>query len=342
MITGDHPLTALAIARQLGIGDDQVLTGPQLDRIDTSSLRTATATTSVYARVSPAHKLDIVKALEEQGEVVAMTGDGVNDAPALKQSNIGVAMGVVGTDVARQAADAVLLDDNFATIVAAVEEGRVIYDNIRKFLRYLMTTNAGELLLMMLAPFLGMPLPLLPLQILWINLVTDGLPALALTMEPPEQDVMQRAPRAPTESLLGGGMLVHILWVGLLMAGVALGIGFWTWNARDPAWQTMVFTVVAFLQMGHVLAIRVERASVFSAGFWRNRWLIAAVLLTVGLQFSVVYVPPLQQVFGTVPLGPLDLVACLAFSTTVFWAVEAEKWLRRRRTHPQTNGKGDT
>ena len=185
MITGDHPLTASAVARQLGIGGTEVLSGRELDALDDAQLEQVVGATSVYARVAPEHKLRIVSALQRRGDIVAMTGDGVNDAPALKQANIGVAMGLVGTDVAREAADMVLLDDNFATIVSAVEEGRVIYDNIRKFLKYLLTTNAGELWVMLLGPMLGMPLPLLPLQILWINLVTDGLPALALAVEPP-------------------------------------------------------------------------------------------------------------------------------------------------------------
>jgi Ca2+-transporting ATPase len=329
MITGDHPLTASAIACQLGIGDGRALSGLDLDALDEPSLDQAVASTGVYARVAPEHKLRIVAALQRQGEVVAMTGDGVNDAPALKQANIGVAMGVEGMEVAREAADMVLLDDNFATIVAAVEEGRVIYDNIRKFLKYLLATNAGELWVMLLGPLFGLPLPLLPLQILWINLVTDGLPALALSVERPERDVMGRPPRRSSESLLGDGMLWHIGWVGLLIGGLSLGLGVWGWQTGNPAWQSMVFTTLALLQIGHVLAIRVERRSVLGRVFFANRALLSSVLLLVGLQLAVLYMPWLQTVFTTVPLSGPELLVCLIVSSVVFWAVEVEKLLRR-------------
>ena len=329
MITGDHPLTAAAIARQLGIGDGHALSGRDLDGLDDASLDRAVASTSVYARVAPEHKLRIVAALQRRSEIVAMTGDGVNDAPALKQANIGVAMGMEGTEVAREAADMVLLDDNFATIVAAVEEGRVIYDNIRKFLKYLLATNAGELWVMLLGPLFGLPLPLLPLQILWINLVTDGLPALALSVERPERDVMARPPRRSSESLLGDGMLWHIGWVGLLIGGLCLGLGLWGWQAGNPAWQSMVFTTLALLQIAHVLAIRVERGSVLGRVFFANRALLGSALLLVGLQLAVLYMPWLQAVFATVPLSGAELLACVIVSSVVFWAVEAEKLLRR-------------
>jgi Ca2+-transporting ATPase len=329
MITGDHPLTASAIARQLGIGDGHALSGRDLDGLDEPALDRAVASTSVYARVAPEHKLRIVAALQRRGEVVAMTGDGVNDAPALKQSNIGVAMGVEGTEVAREAADMVLLDDNFATIVAAVEEGRVIYDNIRKFLKYLLATNAGELWVMLLGPLFGLPLPLLPLQILWINLVTDGLPALALSVERPERDVMARPPRRSSESLLGDGMLWHIGWVGLLIGGLSLGLGLWGWQTGNPAWQSMVFTTLALLQLAHVLAIRVERGTVLGRVFFANRAILGSVLLLVGLQLAVLYVPWLQTAFTTVPLSGVELLVCIIVSSVLFWAVEAEKLLRR-------------
>ena len=331
MITGDHPLTAAAVAGHLGIGGSKMLSGRELDALDDGQLEQVVGATSVYARVAPEHKLRIVSALQRRGDIVAMTGDGVNDAPALKQANIGVAMGLVGTDVAREAADMVLLDDNFATIVAAVEEGRVIYDNIRKFLKYLLTTNAGELWVMLLGPMLGMPLPLLPLQILWINLVTDGLPALALAVEPPERDVMRRRPRPQSESLLGDGMAWHIAWVGLLIGGVTLALGLWIWHNQNPAWQTMVFTTLALLQMGHVLAIRIDRASVLGRGFLGNRAVLGSVLVLIGLQLAVLYVPVLHSVFVTVPLSFAELGLCVVASTSVFWAVEAEKWVRRRK-----------
>ena len=225
----------------------------------------------------------------------------------------------------------VLLDDNFATIVAAVEEGRVIYDNIRKFLKYLLATNAGELWVMLLGPLLGMPLPLLPLQILWINLVTDGLPALALSVERPERDVMARPPRRSSESLLGDGMLWHIGWVGLLIGAVALSMGLWGWRSGSPTWQSMVFTTLALLQLAHVLAIRVERGSVLGRVFFANRALVGSVLLLVALQLAVLYLPFLQGAFGTVPLNATELAMCFIASTVVFWAVEAEKWLRHSR-----------
>jgi Ca2+-transporting ATPase len=340
MITGDHPLTALEIARQLGIAaNDRILTGTDLDRLSAAELRDQVADVSVYARVSPEHKLKIVQALQERGQVVAMTGDGVNDAPALRKADIGVAMGITGTDVTKEAADMVLQDDNFATIVAAVKEGRVIFDNILKFIKYLLSTNSGELWVMLLAPFFGMPLPLLPIQILWMNLVTDGLPALALSVEPAERDVMRRRPRRVTDSIFGEGMAWHILWVGLLMCIVSLGAGYWSAGRAgagfgDPAvvsrFRTMVFTIVTFLQLAHVLAIRSHRQSLFTMGILSNRFLLGAVGLTFGLQLALIYAPFLRKLFQTVPLAAGDLALCIVASTAVFWAVELEKWFRRR------------
>jgi Ca2+-transporting ATPase len=332
MITGDHPLTARAIARELGIADGgYVLTGPELDRLSAAELEAIVAEVQVYARVSPEHKLRIVQALQAKGHIVAMTGDGVNDAPALKKADIGVAMGISGTDVTKEAADMVLRDDNFATIVAAVAEGRVIFDNIRKFIKYLMTTNAGELWVMLLAPLLGMPLPLLPLQILWVNLVTDGLPALALSAEPAERDTMRRPPHAPNEHIFARGLGRHILWVGLLMGLVVLGVGYGYWQAGAAQWQTMVFLTLTLAQMAHVLAIRSARDSLFRIGLWSNRPLLGAVALTFVLQLAVVYVPFLQGFFATVALSARDLGIGLAVSSIVFWGVELEKWLMRRR-----------
>jgi Ca2+-transporting ATPase len=332
MITGDHPLTAQAIARDLGIASDgRILTGPDLDQLPADELERQVDQVAIYARVAPEHKLKIVQALQRRGHVVAMTGDGVNDAPALKQADIGVAMGVSGTDVAREAADMVLRDDNFATIVAAVAEGRVIYDNIRKFVKYLMTSNAGELWAMLLAPLAGMPLPLLPLQILWINLVTDGLPALALSVEPPERSLMQRPPRPPSEPIFAHGMGRHILWVGLLMGLISLGVGYAYWDAKSATWQTMVFMTLTLAQMAHVLAIRSERDSLFRIGLRSNRPLLGAALLTVALQLAVVYVPALQAIFSTVALSAVEVGICVGLSSLIFWAVELEKWLGRRR-----------
>ncbi len=332
MITGDHALTARHVAQQLGIaGDGRVVTGHELDRLPADQWPELVAEARVYARVAPEHKLKIIEALQRRGHIVAMTGDGVNDAPALRKADIGVAMGITGTDVAKEAADMVLLDDNFGTIVAAVEEGRVIYDNIRKFIKYLLTTNSGELGVMLLAPFAGMPLPLLPLQILWINLVTDGPPALALSVEPAERHTMERPPHHPQESIFARGLGRHIVVVGLLMVLVSLGVGYAYWRAGRDTWQTMLFTTLALSQMGHVLAIRSERDSLFRIGVRSNTTLLAAVTLTLVLQMAVIYLPFLQQAFRTVALPAGDLAVCLGLSTVVFWSVELEKWLLRRR-----------
>jgi Ca2+-transporting ATPase len=333
MITGDHPLTARVIARELGIADGgRVLTGQDLDRLSAAELEAIVEEVPVYARVSPEHKLMIVQALQTRGQIVAMTGDGVNDAPALKKADIGVAMGISGTDVTKEAADMVLQDDNFATIVAAVAEGRVIFDNIRKFIKYLMTTNAGELWVMLLAPLAGMPLPLLPLQILWVNLVTDGLPALAMSAEPAERDSMWRPPHPPNEHIFARGLGRHILWVGLLMGLVVLGVGYGYWRAGQPQWQTMMFLTITLAQMAHVLAIRSERQSLFRLGLWSNRPLLGAVILTFALQMALVYAPFLQGIFSTVALSAGDLAIGLVASSIIFWGVELEKWRLRRRT----------
>jgi Ca2+-transporting ATPase len=334
MITGDHPLTARNIAGQLAIEtESNVLTGQQLNKLEGEALDRAARETAVFARVSPEHKLRLVQSLQRQGEVVAMTGDGVNDAPALKQADIGVAMGITGTDVAKEAAAMVLRDDNFATIVAAVKEGRIVYDNIRKFIKYAMTGNSGEIWVMFFAPFLGMPLPLLPLQILWVNLVTDGLPGLAFSVEPGERNTMRRPPHPPGESIFARGMGWHILWVGLVMGIVSLAAGWWYWQAGAESiyWRTIVFTVLTLAQMGHALAIRSDRDSLFRQGLFSNKFMLASVLLTFALQMSLLYVPWLQGIFDTTPLSFKDLAICLALSTVVFWSVEAEKLLRRIR-----------
>jgi len=332
MITGDHPLTARYIAAQLGIYDNgAVVTGPQLERTSPAELEQLTVSAPVYARVSPEHKLRIVEGLHRRGQIVAMTGDGVNDAPALKKADIGVAMGITGTDVSKEAADMVLLDDNFASIVAAVEEGRVIYDNIRKFIRYILATNSGEIWLMLVAPLFGMPLPLLPLQILWMNLVTDGLPALALGVEPPESDAMRRPPRPPGESMFARGMGRQIVWVGMLMGLLSLAVGYGYWNANDATWQTMVFTTLTLSQMANVMAIRSERRSLFEIGLTSNLPLLGAVALTVVFQLALIYVPFLQSIFKTVALPVPDLTLTVVVSSVIFWAVELEKWFLRRQ-----------
>lgn len=334
MITGDHPATALAIARRLGIVSDghaEVLTGPELAAMAEPALREHVAAVRVYARVDPAQKIRIVEALQARGEFVAMTGDGVNDAPALRRADIGVAMGRGGTDVAREASSLVLLDDNFATIVAAVREGRRIYDNIRKFVRYAMTGNSGEIWTIFLAPLLGLPIPLLPIHILWVNLVTDGLPGLALAAEPAERGIMRRPPRPPQESLFAHGLWQHILWVGLLIGGLCLLVQAWALSTGHTHWQTMVFTVLTLSQMAHVMAIRSETVSLFRLGLGSNRPLLGAVLLTFVLQLATIYVPFLNPVFKTEPLSLVELMICLGASAVVLIAVEIEKaWLRRR------------
>ncbi|MHB1144204.1 MAG: cation-translocating P-type ATPase [Thiobacillus sp.] len=332
MITGDHPATARAIANRLGIIDDggKVLTGSELARLSLEAFEREVESVRVYARINPEQKIKIVQALQDKGEFVAMTGDGVNDAPALKMADIGVAMGRGGTDVAREAAHMTLLDDNFATIVHAVREGRRIFDNIRKFVKYTMTSNSGEIWTIFLAPFLGLPIPLLPIHILWINLVTDGLPGLALAGERAERGVMQRPPRPPKESIFANGMWQHILWVGLLMGGVSLLTQAWAIHSGSAHWQSMVFTVLTLSQLGHVLAIRSERESLFTQGLFSNRMLIGAVLLTFALQMAVLYVPWLNPVFKTEPLSSGELAVCLALSSVVFVGVEIEKALARR------------
>jgi P-type Ca2+ transporter type 2C len=332
MITGDHPATARAIARQVGIVADGsvVMTGPELARLSDDEFTRQVARVRVYARVDPAQKIRIVEALQAQGEFVAITGDGVNDAPALKRADIGVAMGKGGTDVAREASSLVLLDDNFATIVAAVREGRRIFDNIRKFIKYTMTSNSAEIWTIFLAPFLGLPIPLLPIHILWINLVTDGLPGLALAAEPEERGIMQRPPRPPKESIFAHGMWQHMVWVGITMGAVSLFAQAWAIHLGSAHWQTMVFTVLTLAQMGHVLAIRSERESFFRQGLTSNLPLLGAVGLTFLLQLGTIYIPILNPIFNTAPLTAAELLFCLLLSTVVSSAVEVEKWMRRR------------
>jgi P-type Ca2+ transporter type 2C len=338
MITGDHPATAWAIANRLGIapadpsarGRTAILTGVELAALSEDALRELVRDVRVYARVDPAQKIRIVEALQSRGEFVGMTGDGVNDAPALKRADIGIAMGRGGTDVAREASSLVLLDDNFATIVAAVREGRRIYDNVRKFVRYAMTGNSGEIWTIFLAPLFSLPIPLLPIHILWVNLVTDGLPGLALAAEPAERGVMLRPPRPPDESLFARGMWQHILLVGLLIGGLCLGVQAWAAAASPQSAQTMVFTTLTFAQMAHVLAIRSEGESLWRLGLLTNQPLLAAVSLTTALQLATIYAPPLQPIFRTVPLGGIELGICIAAALAVLLVVETEKAVRSK------------
>jgi Ca2+-transporting ATPase len=332
MITGDHPGTAMAIARRLGITDDDqaTLTGDELAKLSDEKFARLVESVRVYARVSPQQKLRIVKALQANGEFVAMTGDGVNDAPALKRAGIGVAMGQKGTDVAREASDMVLLDDDFATIVRAVRAGRRIFDNIRKFIKYTMSSNSGEIWTLFLAPFLGLPIPLLPIHILWINLVTDGLPGLALTAEPAEPGLMHRAPRPPEESVFAHGMWQHIVWVGLFIGSISIAAMAWAISREVAYWQTVVFTVLTVSQLFHSLAVRSENTSLFRIGLLTNLPMLGAIILTLLLQMAVIYMPALNTIFHTQPLPMFDLTVCLLLSSSVLFAVEIEKLLMRR------------
>jgi Ca2+-transporting ATPase len=292
----------------------------------------------VYARVDPAQKIMIVAGLQAKGEFVAMTGDGVNDAPAIKRAEIGVAMGKIGTDVSREASSMVLLDDNFATIVTAVREGRRIYDNIRKFIRYVMAGNIGEIVAILMAPFLGMPIPLLPIQILWVNLVTDGLPGLALAMEPEERAIMRRPPRPPDESVFARGMGYQVLWTGILIGVITLAVQWWAMRMGSENWQTMAFTALTMCQMFVVIAIRSDREGLHVIGVLSNRHLAGAVLLTFLLQLAVIYIPALNPIFKTAPLTAAELAISMLVPAFVLVAVELEKvgirrgWLYRERS----------
>jgi len=343
MITGDHQLTAKVIAQDLGIAelDSLSLTGQELQKLTQTELEQQVEQVSVYARVSPEHKLRIVQALQKNGEFVAMTGDGVNDAPALKQADIGIAMGITGTDVSKEASDMILLDDNFATIVAATEEGRVVYSNIRRFIKYILGSNIGEVLVIAASPILGLGgVPLIPLQILWMNLVTDGLPALALAMEPAEPAVMQRPPYNPRESIFARGLGLYMVRIGIVFAILTIVLMVWAYNytqdTPDPErWKTMVFTTLCLAQMGHALAVRSDTQLTIQMNPKTNPYLWGAVALTTVLQLLLIYFPPLRNFFGTHFLSFTELSICLGFSALMFIWIEMEKvvykWFINRR-----------
>ncbi len=335
MITGDHLLTAKAIAQDLGILSSEkelVLSGSELQKMDDGEFRSKVENIRVYARVDPEQKLKIISALQAKHHFVAMTGDGVNDAPALKNADIGIAMGINGTEVSKEAAHMILLDDNFATIIVAVRHGRRIFDNILKFIKYIMTGNSGELWALFLAPLLGLPIPLLATHILWVNLVSDGLPGLALASEPSEANIMKRPPRAPNKSVFADGMGWHILVIGLLIGLVTIGLQAWAIRHEYDNWQTMTFTVLCFSQLGHVMAIRSTQRSTFTIGIFSNKPMIIALIVTVILQLTIIYVPFFNDVFKIKPLTLTELGITAAASAIVFWVVELEKFVRRKRS----------
>jgi Ca2+-transporting ATPase len=331
MITGDHPNTAKTIATQIGMlgKDERVITVIELNAMSDEEFSNSVEKIRVYARVSPEQKLRIVHALQQKDHFVSMTGDGVNDAPSLKAANIGVAMGITGTDVSKEVAQMILLDDNFASIVKGIKEGRRIYDNIRKFVKYIMTCNSAEIWTLLMAPFLGLPIPLLPIHILWINLVTDGIPGLTLGNEKSEHNIMSRPPRKTNESLFSGGIGYHIVWVGLFMASITLGVQAWAISTNNENWQTMVFTTLALSQLGHVLSIRRENKLILSEGFFSNPSLLIGVTLTFVIQLMVVYLPWGNTLLKTKPLSINELLICIGAAAIVFQAVELEKLFKK-------------
>jgi len=334
MITGDHPLTAVAIAKELGLTtNDRFLTGQDFEKMSVEERNARIPEISVFARVSPEHKMIIIDVLQAHHQVVAMTGDGVNDAPALKSADIGVAMGITGTDVSKESSDMVLLDDNFATIVAAVKEGRRIYDNIRKFVRYILTGNTGEIVVMIVGPLAGMPLPLLPIQILWINLVTDGVPAIALGFEEAESDVMKRPPHNPREGIFARGLGWQIIIMGLIVGLISVAAGYWFWKdgAGSKAWQTMVFTMLTFCQMAYALCVRKQQQSLFTYSWFSNPLLLVAVGVTLALQLILIYAPFFNTVFRTTPLEWEELGVCAAGALAIILITEFKKFYLRSK-----------
>ncbi|MBA4538086.1 calcium-translocating P-type ATPase, SERCA-type [Bacillus aquiflavi] len=319
MITGDHVITAKAIAKQLGIltNEGKILDGKALSKMKADELENIVNDVIVFARVSPEHKLKIVKALQNNGHVVAMTGDGVNDAPAIKAADIGIAMGITGTDVAKEASSLVLLDDNFATIKSAIKEGRNIYENIRKFVRYLLASNVGEILVMLFAMILAFPLPLVPIQILWVNLVTDGLPAMALGLDKPEGDVMKRKPRSPKEGVFARGLAWKVISRGFLIGMVTLIAFIIVYNQYPEELiyaQTVAFATLVLAQLIHVFDCRSER-SIFARNPFGNPYLVWAVISSIALMLIVIYYPPLQPIFNTVPIDMRDWLLIIGLAS---------------------------
>jgi Ca2+-transporting ATPase len=343
MITGDHPLTATAVAKELTISsDDLATTGRELEVMDDAKIDCTLKDVSVFARVSPKHKIQIVTALQRNGAVVAMTGDGVNDAPALKQADIGVAMGITGTDVSKEASDMILQDDNFATIIAAVEEGRVIYDNIRKFIKFSIAGNLGKILAVSAAPFIallmlntisGIKTPifsvaLLPLQLLWLNLLTDGLLGVGLGMEPKESGVMKRRPVSPSAGVFNG-MIGQILRTGFLIGAVSLVAGLWIWSEGGASWQTVLFNTLAFAQIFQAIGTRSSSDSIYQIGFFSNPTMAYLIFSTAALQMAAVYLPFMQRFLGTSALSGFQLLLSVGAASLVLIFAEIEKRFRR-------------
>ncbi|MBS7656555.1 HAD-IC family P-type ATPase [Candidatus Bathyarchaeota archaeon] len=335
MATGDHKLTGEAIAKEIGIleGNSKVFTGAELDAMSDDELDAVIEETSVFARVSPTHKYRIVESLRRKGHIVAMTGDGVNDAPALKAAEIGVAMGITGTDVTKETADMVLADDNFASIVNAVEEGRVIFENIRKVVKYLIATNTGEIITILTALSLlsGVPLIFTPVQVLWVNLVTDGLLDVTLAMEPKEEDVMDQPPRKPDEKIINRDIMLNTLYVGIFMAIGTLWVFTKEWNNGDLIRaQTLGFTTMAMFQVFNALNCRSRTKSVFKIGFFTNKYLFAAIIASVSLQIMATILPFFQVALRTVPLSSWDWLTITLVSSSVFIADEVRKFVRSK------------
>jgi len=329
MITGDHPLTAGFIAKTLDIihAKSEVVKGNVLSDMSEKEIDDIVREKSVFARVSPENKIAIVNSLKREGNTVAMTGDGVNDAPALKSADIGIAMGITGTDVSKEVSDMVLLDDNFSTIVAAVKEGRTIFDNVQKFIKYILASNIAEIWIMLLGPFLGLSLPLLPLQILWVNLVSDGLPALAISLEPPEKNIMKRKPNPVGKNIVGASWFA-LIFIGLIMAALALIPGISFKNNAMANWRTILFSTLVFSQLFFSFTVR-SNESVFKNSLLRNPYLLVAVLFGMLLQLSVIYVPLFQNVFSTTALNLKELLLSLFFAQLIVWVYELYKLIRR-------------
>ncbi|WP_339376524.1 cation-translocating P-type ATPase [Calothrix sp. NIES-2098] len=344
MITGDYQLTARAIATDLGIAaeGERILTGQELQRMSDQDLEQNVDLVSIYAQVLPEHKLRIVQALQRRGKFVAMTGDGVNDAPALRQADIGIAMGITGTDVSKEASDTILLDDNFANIVPAIKEGRVFYTNIRRCVKFILAFHIGMVLVITAAPLIGLAgVPLTPLQILWMNLVIDGVPALGLSVEPPESDVMRRPPFSPRESIFARGLGSYIIRIGIIFAVITISLMTWAYSYThapgyqgDPeAWKTMVFTTLCIAQMGHAIAMRSNNRLAIEINPFSNIYLLGTVVLMTILQMMLIYIPPLRSFFGTHLLDGTQLAVCLGFSGLMFVWVELEKIFFRLIAH---------